>query len=284
MKLVNHHGSDVEFAKQDPALALLSIFRPICRGRRPGGFSIETIYDDTHVKYNIWQALDSRDQSVLLSILGLTGMLANEVSWLGSNVSNEQGQQLWLDLEPSDTAKLQKAVVVKTTKYALLQACGYNDSGKSYELLKSSLERLSMVGMRARKAGHEWSMRLLSYAVTPEGVIHIALNPRFADSLLGHHVNVSLIERRLLHSEVAQIAHAWLSAWLRQGSANKIGIDRLTEKIWGTQTVSDSTNRKRRERTIKALNEISELGWNIKLKGRGASTVAEIKRPRVIEA
>ena len=285
--LVEHRGGDVDHARHDPALALVSLFRPVCRGRRPGGLTIEHEHDGLRLKFNVWQALDSRDQSVLLGAIGLAGMLAavGETNGLGAGVTHPRGQQLWLDLEPSANAVVDRAIVVKTTRYALLQAAGLDDKGRNYGLLEDCLERLSMVGCRARKDGYDWSMRLLSYAETPEGQIHIALNPRFAEALSGHHVHVSLTERRSLHSDTAQLAHTWLSAWLRQGGSNSIRLDRLAEKVWGPPSKTASTNRSRRERIGKALDEISKMhGWIVKIEGRGASAKATINRPLTLPA
>lgn len=283
--LVEHHGRDIDHARHDPALALVSLFRPICRGRRPSGFSIEHEHDGLRLKFNVWQALDSRDQSVLLGAIGLAGLLSTtgETSGLSASVTHPRGQQLWLDLEPSENAIMDRALVVKTTRYALLQAAGLDDKGRNYGLLEDCLERLSMVGCRARKDGYDWSMRLLSYAETPEGQLHIALNPRFAEALSGHHVHVSLTERRALQSDTSQLAHAWLSAWLRQGSSNSLRLDRLAEKVWGPPSKAADTNRKRRERIKKALEEIGKLhGWRIKIEGRGTAAKATIKRPVLI--
>jgi hypothetical protein len=281
--LVNHHGGEVDHARQDPALALVALFRPIFRGRRPGGTTIEHEHDGLKLKFNVWQGLDSRDQAVLLGTIGLAGMLngAGQAPRLGAEAVHPRGQQLWLDLEPSESAVMDRAIVVKTTRYALIQAARLDDKGRNYGLLESCLERLSMVGCRARRDGYDWSMRLLSYAKTPEGQIHIALNPRFAEALSGHHVHVSLTERRKLEGDTAKIAHAWLSAWLRQGGQNSIRLDRLAEKVWGPPKKA-STNRKRRGRISAALEEINRLpGWKVTIQGRGTTLKATIKRPRL---
>lgn len=285
--LVEHRGGDVDHARHDPALAMAALFRPVCRGRRPGGQTIEYEYNGLHIKLNLWRTLDSRDQSVLLGIIGLAGMLATvgETAGLDADVEHPRGRQLWMDLEPTERAVTDRAIVVKTTRYALLQAAGLDDKGRNYGLLEECLERLSMVGCRVRKDGYDWSMRLLSYAKTPEGQIHIALNARFVEALSGsHYVYVSLIERRKLRSDIARLAHAWLSAWLRRGGSNSIRLDRLAEKVWGPPSKAAATNRKRRERIAKALDEISNLhGWNVKIEGRGAAAKATIKRPLVID-
>lgn len=284
---VNHHGGDVDHARQDPALALVSLFRPVCRGRRPGGYSVEHEHDGLRLKFNIWQALDSRDQSVLLGAIGLAGMLSSsgEIKELDANVEHPRGQQLWFELQPTDRAVMDSAIVVQTTRYAVLQAAGLDNKGRNYGLLEECLERLSMVGCRARtKDGYDWSMRLLSYAVTPDGHLHIALNPRFAAALSGHHVRVSLSERRELCSDTAQLTHAWLSAWLRQGHTNTIRLDRLAEKVWGPTSKNKSTTRSRRSLMIKALGHITTLhGWKVEIEGQGSSAKATIRRPNIIE-
>lgn len=280
--LVNHKGSDVDHARQDPSLAMVSLFRPVCRGRRPGGFSIEHEHSGYKFKFNLWQALDSRDQSVLLGIIGLAGMLefAGETAMLHAQVEHPRGQSLWLALDAKASAESDSALVVKTTRYALLQAAGLDDKGRNYGLLENCLERLSMVGCRVRKDGYDWSMRFLSYIETPTGEIHVALNPRFAEAIAGHHVHVSLIERHSLHSDTAQLAHAWLSAWMRQGTSNGIRLDKLAEKVWGPPSKASATNRKRRERIGKALHEIQDLsGWKVQIQGRGGAAKAIIKRP-----
>lgn len=272
----------VEYARCDPALWLVSLFRTMYRGRRPGGLTIEHEHNGLKLKFNVWRALDARDQSVLLATIALAGVLDRQE--LHAGIRHCRAQQLWQRLQPEDLALMDQAIVVKTTRYALLQAAGMADGKAEYNRLEDCLERLSMVGCRARKDGYDWSMRLLSYAETPEGQLHIALNSRLAEALSGHHVYVSLVERRALLSDAAQLTHAWLSAWLRQGASNSIRLDRLAEKVWGPPSKSIATNRKRRERIGKALYDIGKLhGWQVLIEGRGATAKATIKRPRSIE-
>lgn len=272
----------VDYARHDPALALVSLFRPIYRGRRPGGLTIEHEHNGLRLKFNVWQALDTRDQSVLLATIGLAGVLGTQN--LHAGIIHARGQQLWLDLEPAEQAIMDRAVVVRTTRYALLQVAGLDDKGRNYGLLEDCLERLSMVGCRARRDGYDWSMRLLSYAKAQDGKLHIALSPRFAQALSGQYVHVSLAERRQLSGEDAMLAHAWLSAWLRSGRSNTIRLDRLAEKIWGPSSNNEATNRKRRSRTSKALEAIAMLkGWHVVQDGRGSGTKATIRRPALLE-
>lgn len=272
--------SPISHAKHDPATALASLFRPITKGRRPGGLKIEAEFDGMQINFMVWRALDTRDQSVLLAAIGMAGMDNQE---LHANVVGDRGQQLWLDLDPQENAVFDRAVVVTTSRYALIQAAGLDDKGQNYGLLEDCLERLSMVGSRAKKEGYEWSMNLLSWASAPDGRINIALNGRFAKALGGQYVHVSLEERRRLNTESGQLAHAWLSAWIKHGNTQKISLDKLAEKVWGTPSKNPSTNRTRRLQINKALLNIDELaGWKIKIDGRGSKAIAAIKRAKVL--
>lgn len=272
--------SPISHAKHDPATALASLFRPITKGRRPGGLKIEAEFDGMQINFMVWRALDTRDQSVLLAAIGMAGMDNQE---LHADVVGDRGQQLWLDLDPQENAVFDRAVVVTTSRYALIQAAGLDDKGQNYGLLEDCLERLSMVGSRAKKEGYEWSMNLLSWASAPDGRINIALNGRFAKALGGQYVHVSLEERRRLNTESGQLAHAWLSAWIKHGNTQKISLDKLAEKVWGTPSKNPSTNRTRRLQINKALLNIDELaGWKIKIDGRGSKAIAAIKRAKVL--
>lgn len=273
--------SPISHAKHDPATALASLFRPITKGRRPGGLQIDAEFDGMAIKFMIWRALDTRDQSVLLAAIGMAGMDNQE---LHADVTGDRGQQLWLDLDPKENAVFDRAVVVTTTRYALIQAAGLDDKGQNYGLLEDCLERLSMVGSRAKKEGYEWSMNMLSWAAAPDGRINIALNGRFAKALGGQYVHVSLDERRRLNTEAAQLAHAWLSAWCKPGKTQSLALDKLAEKVWGTPSKNPSTTRSRRDRVNKGLSEIADLhGWNIKVEGRGQKAKATVKRSRILD-
>ncbi|WP_043527841.1 replication protein C, IncQ-type [Litchfieldella xinjiangensis] len=272
----------IEYARYDPALGMASLFRPVYRGRRPGGLTIEHKHGGLRLKFNVWQALDTRDQSVLLAAIALAGILGTQD--LHAGIDHSRAQQLWQNLKPEDLAVIDQAIVVRTTRYALLRAAGFAKKGQNYGLLEDCLERLSMVGCRARKDGYDWSMRLLSYTEAPDGKLHIALNPRFAQALSGQYVRVSLFERRQLSGDTAMLAHAWLSAWLRTGYSNSIRLDLLAEKVWGSPGEAAATNRKRRERITKALQEISQLkGWQVRIEGRGNNAKTILKRSQLIK-
>lgn len=278
--VINFKGKDVAFAQTDPATALASLFRPVCRGRRPLGLRVDTEFAGFSLMFTCWEWLDTRDQSVLLACVGIAGI---ENLKLTASAAGAIGQQLWTDLKPENEALSGDAVVLTTTYYALLQAAGLNSSAPDYERLKDILYRLSQVGCRVKKDGYDWSMRLLSYAAKPDGTIHIALNQRFAEALAGQNVRVSLDERRQLKSDCAQVLHAYLTATTRPGSKGLwIALDGLSTRIWGVAAQNANTQRKRRSTLVAALLEIGAQGWKIEYKHSGARTCVRVQRPRII--
>lgn len=277
MSLSEMHGHDIEFARQESALALASLFRPITKGPRPGGLECWTQFKGVDIHFAIWQALDSRDQSVLLSIIGMAGIEHDEINATHNN-------DLWHRLEPIEQAKKDKAVVVTTSRYKLIQAAGLSDSGTYYGILEACLRRLSAVSCHAySKTGDQWSMRFLSYAENADGQLQIALNGRFAHALSSQHSRIELTERRSLKGDASKIAHAWLSAWMRRGESRVIGIDKLANHVWSVESTNSSTKSTRRDLIGKALAKIDGLNtWSVEIYGRGKQSKARIKRSNLI--
>jgi hypothetical protein len=185
------------------------------------------LFDGVSLRFTCFEWLDVRDQSVLLACCGLAGIGSQN---LDCDAPGEIGQRLWLDLEPREKAVVDRAVVITTTWYQLLASAGMETTGEHhYERIKEILYRLAQVGCRAKTDdGYDWSMRMLSYAARPDGSISIALNGRFAASLAGQHIRTSLKERRALPSEIAELTHCYLTAWIREGHHQRVGLDNRT--------------------------------------------------------
>jgi len=270
-----------DFALHDPGLAIASIFRPVCRGRRPQGLNVSHAFDGLSLQFTCFEWLDVRDQSVLLGLCGLAGISSSEISALSAG---NIGQQLWLDLEPTKQAVIDKAVVITTSHYQVLDAARLKDNGATgYDRLKDMLYRLSQVGCRARTDdGYDWSMRMLSYAARPDGGVSVALNGRFAAALAGQHIKTSLVERHSLPTEISELLHCYLTAWVREGSTQRSSVDKLVARIWGIESAKEDTARKRRERVREALEAVGKLaGWSVEIEGRGTTAIATISRSKV---
>lgn len=280
--MTSTNNTKVTFAKTDRATAMACLFRPITKGRRPVGLKVLADYDETQLTFTSYEWLDSRDQTILLALIGMAGIESANIS---SESSGELGKKLWAGLNPLNSALGDYGAVVETTLYKLLQASGMSDDAKTYTRVKEILERLSMVNCTARSEGWQWSMRFLSYAFHEDGTLAVALNARFAQALAqgSTYARINLEERRQLDGDIAQLVHSWLNATIRAGNTFNIGIDNLAVKIWGVAPQSDNTKRSRRASLVSALEDIATLkGWTVAFRGRGVDTIATIKRPRLL--
>lgn len=280
--MTSTNNTKVTFARTDRATATASLFRPITRGKRPIGLKVFADYDETKLTFTSYEWLDSRDQTILLALIGMAGIESVNIT---SEASGEIGKKLWAGLNPMNSALGDYGAVVETTLYKLLQASGMPDDTKTYARVREILERLSMVNCTARSDGWQWSMRFLSYAFHDDGTLVVALNARFAQALTqgSTYARINLEERRNLEGDIAQLVHSWLNATVRAGNSFQIGIDKLVIKIWGVEAQIDATSRKRRTLVVRALEEISELkGWKISFRGRGVDTIATIRRPKML--
>lgn len=280
--MTSTNNTKVNFARTDRATATASLFRPITRGKRPVGLKVIADYDETKLTFTSYEWLDSRDQTILLALIGMAGIESVNIT---SDASGEIGKKLWAGLNPLNSALGDYGAVVETTLYKLLQASGMPDDTKTYTRVKEIIYRLSQVNCRAQSEGWEWSMRFLSYAFHDDGTLVVALNARFAQALTqgSTYARINLEERRQLDGDIAQLVHSWLNATVRAGNTFQIGIDKLVIKIWGVEAKIDATSRKRRTLIVRALEEISELkGWKISFRGRGLDTIATIKRPKML--
>lgn len=280
--MTTQNNTKVTFARSDRATAMASLFRPITKGRRPLGLKVPVEYEDTKLTFTSFEWLDSRDQTILLSLIGLAGI---ESVHIGAESSGEIGKKLWNGLNPLNSALGENGAVVETTLYKLLQAAGMGDDAKTYTRVKDILDRLSQVNCKAQSDGWQWSMRFLSYAFNEDGTLVVALNARFAQALAdgSTYARINLEERRQLDGDIAQLVHSWLNATVRAGNNFSIGIDKLVIRIWGFESQKDATKRKRRALVIAALDEIRSLkGWQVTVSGRGIEAMATIKRPKLI--
>lgn len=271
----------VDFARHDRATAGAPLFRPLTKGPRPTGLKVYHEYDNTKLMFTSFEYLDSRDQTILLAIIGLAGIESGHIS---SDSSGEMGKMLWAGLSPENAALGENGAVVQTTMYQLLKVAGMDDSKKVYDRVRDILYRLSQVGCRVQTDDWDWSMRFLSYATHKDGKLVIALNARFAQAIAdgSTHARISLDERRKLTGDIAHLTHSWLNVTVRAGGTFKIGLDKLALKVWGIEPQLDTTRRNRRSKLVAALQEIEALnGWKVEFVGRGAQCVAHITRPRI---
>lgn len=274
--------SSLTFAKSDPAISLASLFRPVTRGRRPRGLVLSAPWgENLTLHFKIHTGLDTKDQSLFLTLVALAGVRGTEIDKHSSGV----GRQLWLNLnESGDVSYNGPAVVIKTSYYELLKEMDLSMSKASYTSLLESLDRLDGVTFKGETpdAIHP-SQKLVTYHVDKvERNITIVLNSRICQALVGHYVRIELGERAQLDTDTAKVLHAWICAWCGAGAVKRIGVDNLVLKVWGVDSTSGSTKRGRRRLLRLALDRINKLpGWSLREDDRN---VIHIRRAAVLDA
>lgn len=270
-------------ARQDPAVGLMDLCRPVKRGEAPPRLDVTQEHDAWRVRILAPYMLRALDQSVLLALLYLAGVSRDE---------DGEHAALRRQLRPKEGAKGAPTIVVSTTMYRLAQLVfPRGRSGDRYDAIRESLTRLSAISIRVEEIGQEkrWGQsNLIAEGAGDDERLAVAVNWRLAETVIGgagvQAVAISVDERMALSEagDVAQIAHAWLSAWLRPGAAGEIGIETLARHVWGSDA-EGALQRVRRGRIRKALSAIAVVGgWNVTIRGAGARQVAALRRPELV--
>lgn len=287
-------GEKPTYALTDPATALASIFRPVpAKGMRERGLIIKASFDGFDLTFRGAEALDARDQSVLLACCAFAAMSGLNIN---KKSRGKVGRLLWenLSIQTEVEAELStistteeilemalEAATFDTTAYQLLSVMDSSKSASDYERLAECLERLASTTCIVKKNGFTCSMHLLSFAAAPNGTLSIAINPRFTAAFTGHHIRTSIEERNSLKTDVSRLVHALLTARLREGSRFVYSIPLLSLSIWGGVAEKSATERQRWKQVRDALEHINKIdGWNIEIAGVGKACKAIVSRAK----
>jgi len=254
------------FAKMDTSIGVAGLFHSI-RGKNRPKVQIDHQLKDRTVRYLCWEILGELEQSVFLAILE---MAARSGKPIPENPKTDIGKAMRKELSGKDKSENLAGKGILTTYRELLMMLKKTDGKKNYLLLKDALERLSRVRVEEVQ-GESWrgGMNLISVVTDGEN-IGIGVNWRIAETLDGgRFVKVDRNENLSLNSDIARIIHVRLSAWMSSlPHSRTIGLDTLSDWVWGTGTNSDS-RRQHRTRIRKALLEFDQkTNWKVDFQGK----------------
>lgn len=273
---------DLTHARHDPVHCLApGLFRSLKRGERKTS-KLDVIYEygDGHrIEFSGPEPLGADDLRVLQ---GLVAMAGPSGLLLTPEPRTEAGQQLRLFLEPKWDAVQNDALVVKGSYRGLAREIGYADI-ENTRPIRDCIERLWKVSIIACVGKRRHGFRLLAeYACDDAaGKLHVALNPRIAQSVLGSapHTRISMDDVRALKSDAARLMHQRLCAWIDLGRSGRATLDTLCSYVW-LDGASDTTMRKRRERARAALTELHALpGWAVTEYAAGKFEISRRRLP-----
>lgn len=255
----------LDFARHDPAHCLApGLFRALRKGERKTA-KLDVTYefgDNERMEFRGPEPLGADDLRVLQ---GLVAMAGPDGILLHPEPADVDAHQLWLALDTKFDALRDNSMVVRGSFGALARETGMTCSGKSYALIRDSIERLFTVSVFVQNGRRRAGFHLLSFVASDDvsGHLFVALNPRITQAILGErqHARIDMEEVRVIKSDPARLIHQRLSAWINPGSSRVVALSTLASYAW-VDTASPATTRKRLERTRKALAEIKECGWD----------------------
>lgn len=281
-QIVDGVVEQTQFARADPGLMRLALFRPLPRkGReqaRKKMFEITVQHEGRILKLVGAYTLGADDLSILLAIIALCAVAASPLPGSSAKkIKIGHSETARVDIKDGleSEGEVENAVHIRlrTTLNAICREAGIAVNKQAYVRVNQSLSRLrsthyddlGYVGQNSKSTHMSGKQNLLS-AMTREDTkeISIVLNARFSQVIFGgHHIRIDLNQSRSL-GEMARILHARLTALVRPTETRSYRIDELVEAVYGEPAESTRERLDRRVHVKEGLTELSKLeGWRI---------------------
>lgn len=256
---------ELTHARHDPAHCLApGLFRSLKKGDRKR-LKLHVVYDygdGKRVEFSGPEPLGADDLRILQGLIAMAGPGGLVLS---PDPKTEEGKQLRLFMEPKWEATLQNALVVKGSYYELAREIGYANPNDTRPI-RDCIERLWKVSIIAQNGSKRQGYRMLSEYSSDDasGALHVALNPRIAQAVLGEHPHsrIDLAEVRQLVTDPARLIHQRLCGWIDQGKSGKVKLDTLCEYVWIDEAKPEAM-KKRRQAVRRAMQELVTAGWSV---------------------
>lgn len=280
---------DLTHARHDPAHVLApGLFRSLGPGDRAAmKLDVTYLHGQDQMEFKGHEPLGVDDMRVLQGIVAMAG--PDGLILRDEDDLPEAGRQLLLDLfsPPAVVAEAGRkpdTLVVRDSFRRLAREIGLPEGGANLRLIRKSVERLFGVTVFVQSGKRRVGMRLLSAYASDEGSgdLYVALNPRLAGAIFGdrQHIRIDLAEVRALGTDPARLIHQRLCGWIDAGKSGKVSIETLAEYVWPVSTEVESTQKKRRATTRKALAELSAIGWTVDEYARGKMQISRPKKAK----
>lgn len=279
---------DLDHVRHDPGHVLApGLFRSLGPGdRKRMKLDVTYQHGEDKIEFKGFEPLGADDMRVLQGLVAMSGpdgLIMEDHEGL-----DEGPKQLLLSLfkPPAEfriAAQKPDTLVLRGSFRRVAREIGMSEGGQSLLNIRKCIERLYSVTVFVESAGERYGTRLLSsYSSNEEtGQLYVALNPRISQAVIGsrQHIRIDLDEVRGLSSDPSRLIHQRLSGWIDPGKTGSVSLDKLSEYVWPDAAKSAATQRKRREKVRKSLNELEAAGWRIV---EAKSGVCEIRRPRIM--
>lgn len=273
--------------RQDPAVGLTALFRPLAKGARP---KLDVSYSPKDkslvLRFRGPDALGIEEQTLLLVLQELA---QRHQTLLTTSSQHPAEVKLREALFRGTVGTVPDTLHFATTWSELLSLSGIKHGGTTQKTLQGQLRRLCecVVWEHYPNSRTVFQSFLVAMVRGDDKRVHVALNVRLAEAICeAHYMPVSLSERLHLQSPGARALHAFFSVWMRPGEARRAYLVTLAERLWplagsgataAPSIVPKSTARRRLADVRNFLDEINSLeGWTVTLDA--ARALAEVKR------
>lgn len=277
-------------ACHDPAhCGTAGLFTSFKRGTRTGENNVGRKWGANTIKFKCPEPLGALDLRVLQGLIALGAPLAKPDLLTNSPEHHELQKNLMVHPATRELPSL----VVTATYYQLATEIGITrHSGQSYDAIRASIKRMwgvSISVIDSKGMCHGYKM-LSRYTADNECKrVHVALNPRLTEAILGEraggtgsHTRIMMSEVRNLGpgSDVARILHQYLCAIVGPGEEKRLQASNLCAHIWlpppnlpksdldlTKQEKKDLKDRERdrlnkqNQRLDEAMVKLSQIGW-----------------------
>jgi hypothetical protein len=250
------------FALHDPLhCAAPGLFRTMTDGeRKRQKLDVRHEFGKETARFIGFEPLDGFDARILVGLVALAGREGKMLRHDHADTARKRMREL---LDPRLDAEKQDALLIQTTRRALLREVGRDPGGKTMHALDASLTRMANVTVIVERGARRATFHLLGWAVDEgDDTLLVALNPRITEAILGERpwTRISLDEVRALESERSVVVHQRLCSYVDPGKPARVGIDTLCSYL-GPGAESGGALRMRRARVRAALAELRGLGW-----------------------
>ena len=252
-------------ARQDMALGLMPIFRPLADGAQRKEIHFKQQWNGGMV-FMRGVEMSEQDLAVLLALLALALRVENPEQQRGREIPGLKARGRAVQRAP--------VVTLHTSMTEICCVLGRDpDSHGTRCAIRDSIERLMMVVIRAKVGKAHGMTHLISGEVgVGRNAIEITLSYRLTRALLagGSYAAISMRDYRALPAGVPRLVFAWLCAWMAADRRRSIAVSTLEKHIWPDPPggEGDSAARARRRRAAElraALNDLRGIGWGITL-------------------
>lgn len=256
-----------QIAKNEMALGLMSVFRPLPDGAQRHEVIIEQKFAGGQVRVHGVE-MNVFEQGIFLSVLALAGdglMQSAKEAGLLPTLPDNRNPNAPRDAKPEDNSAAQgQSVRVNTSIAELCRMAGLAEepSRGTRAAIKTAFSRLAMLTVFAQDERGKWGLTHLiggGMGDDPAGKVSVSLNPRSTRAVLGEraYAPVSMQVWRDLPTPPAKALYAWLCAWFAGGTGTRqISMDALEIHVFGALAKSKQTRSDRRKEIRTALTAI----------------------------